>query len=102
MPDRRRLLAAIALTSVAVGLLLRIGLLRVYAPTGTGLLGAIACCLSGAVLDLLVSAVVLAPAALLLALSGGQSLASPRLRYVLLSLACAAMVFGAAVEWFFF
>lgn len=74
----------------------------VYAPSGSGIGNAVVVSLSGIVLDLLVSSVTLTPLTLLLALSGGGSLAGPRLRYALLTLFSSAMIFGAAVEWFFF
>jgi len=102
MYDRRRLLSAIALTYCGIGLALRCALFSVYAPTGSGAVVAVAAVGSGVFLDLLMATVMLAPFTLLLALSGGASLAGPRLRYAVLTLISTTMIFSAAVEWFFF
>jgi phosphoglycerol transferase MdoB-like AlkP superfamily enzyme len=102
MPDRRRLLALILALYVVAGGVLRIGLFLAY-HEGALAIGQLLLALAwGVLFDALTGAVLLAPAALWLSLSGGAALARGWARFALLALVGTALVFGAAVEVFFF
>ncbi len=99
--SRVRLLIGLHVLIVAIGLVLRIVLL-VHADESQAIgvgIGAIA---YGLVADVLVGMILLAPIALFLALSGGGSLARPRVRMAALTGLAALALFGSVVEFFFF
>jgi len=95
-----RLLVWLAFAYLLAGLGLRIALLTALGwPTAGAALAVIGL---GVVADTLMAIVLIAPLALLLAWSGGGTLRRGWWRFAALTALLAALVFGAAVEWFFF
>ena len=98
---RRRLLMAVGLLMLFLGSALRV-LFLFSLDQPVGLPGSLLMLGLGVINDLLSIVVQLTPAALFLALSGGASLRLPAWRFTVLTLICAGLLFGSAVEQAFF
>ena len=95
-----RLIGLLFAAYVLVGVGLRVALLTTIGWPGiAAVLGALGL---GILADGLMAAVLISPLAIVLAASGGRSLTRGWWRIALLTSLMAALLFGAAVEWFFF
>jgi phosphoglycerol transferase MdoB-like AlkP superfamily enzyme len=99
---RVRLALWLALTPVVLGTLLRVALCAAYRPEGTSLAALFGCLLLGLLLDLLTACVGCAPLFAGLVLLPAALLRRAWLRHAFLACYCAALVFHAFAQWFFF
>jgi len=98
--SHRRLLGLVMVAYLLAGLALRVALLTTVG--WPGIATAFAALGLGLVADALMAVVLTTPLALILGWSGGGSLRHGWWRFAVLGALMAALLFGAAVEWFFF